>query len=146
MNNTVKSLGSGLVGALALNLLNETARRFVPNAPRLDVVGKRGLATAFQKAGATPPHGERLYWGALAGDILSNALYYGLVGTNRGKNAWQKGAVLGIASGLTTMVIPRLFGAGPAVGRKPQTKAMTVAWYVVGGLAAALAARALMKK
>ena len=146
MNNTAKSLGSGLMGALALNILNETARRFVPGAPRLDVVGKKGLATAFQKAGATPPQGENLYWGALVGDVVSNALYYGLVGTSKGKNAWQKGAILGLASGLTTLVVPRLFGAGDAVGRKPQTKAMTVAWYVAGGLVAALAIRALSKK
>ncbi len=146
MNNTAKSLGSGLLGALALNILNETARRFVPGAPRLDLVGQKGLATAFKKAGATPPQGENLYWGALAGDVVSNALYYGLVGTNGGKNAWQKGAVLGLASGLSTLVIPRLFGAGDAVNRKPRTQAMTVTWYLVGGLAAALAIRALSKK
>jgi hypothetical protein len=146
MNNTAKSLGSGLLGALALNILNETARRFVPGAPRLDIVGQKGLATAFQTAGATPPQGDNLYWGALVGDMVSNALYYGLVGTNGGKNAWQKGAVLGLASGLTTLMIPRLFGAGDAVNRKPRTQAMTVTWYVVGGLAAALAIRALSKK
>lgn len=146
MDNTVKSLGSGLFGALALNVINEVARQYIPGAPRLDIVGKKGLAKAFEKSGATPPQGENLYWGALVGDVVSNALYYSLVGTNKGKNAWQKGAILGLASGVSTLILPRFFGAGQAVNRKPQTQAMTVAWYVLGGLAAALAVRALSKR
>ncbi|WP_317172766.1 hypothetical protein [Hymenobacter sp. HDW8] len=81
----------------------------------------------------------------MAGDLLSNGLYYSLVGT--GKNAWQRGLVLGLAAGIGGVVLPGPMGLGEAPSnRTPQTKLMTVAWYLIGGLAAAGVARATRKR
>ena len=40
--DVLTSLGCGAVGAGVLTLLHESARHVVPDAPRVDVVGKAG--------------------------------------------------------------------------------------------------------
>ena len=51
----LKALGSGLVGACALTLIHETARRFVDDAPRMDVLGMRALSKAARAVDVDPP-------------------------------------------------------------------------------------------
>jgi len=69
------ALGSGLAGACALTAIHETARRVLPEAPRMDVLGMRAIARAFRAADAEEPPREQLRDLALAGDIISNSLY-----------------------------------------------------------------------
>ena len=38
------AIGAGLAGAVALTLVHETARRVIPHAPRVDVIGVRAIA------------------------------------------------------------------------------------------------------
>ena len=63
----LKALGSGLVGACALTLVHETARRFLDDAPRMDVLGMRALAKAAHAVDVSPP--VPLHEAALVGDI-----------------------------------------------------------------------------
>jgi hypothetical protein len=137
------ALGSGLAGALALTLLHETARRLRPeDAPRMDVLGMRALRKLLGYTDAPQPDADTLFNLTMAGDIVSNGLYYSLVGS--GKKAWRRGAVLGVAAGVGGVVLPGPLGLGEAPSaRTPQTKLMTVAWYLVGGLVAAGTARVL---
>ncbi|RYU83713.1 hypothetical protein [Hymenobacter persicinus] len=141
-DSLLQALGSGLAGALALTLLHETARRLRPeNAPRMDVLGMRALRKLLHQAEAPQPNDDTLFNLTMAGDVLSNGLYYSLVGS--GKKAWQRGAVLGLAAGVGGVVLPGPLGLGEAPSaRTPQTKLMTVAWYLVGGLVAAGTSRA----
>ncbi len=142
----LRSLAAGLTGALALTALHETARRLRPkDAPRMDVLGMRGLRKLLGKADAPQPDDHTLFDLTMAGDILSNALYYTLVGS--GKHAVRRGAVLGLAAGVGGVLLPGPMGLGEApTNRTPQTQAMTVAWYTVGGLVAGAVARALRKR
>ncbi len=131
------SLASGLAGALALTLLHESARRVVPRAPRMDVLGRRGLAKVFRAAGSAPPPRDELQAMALAGDVLSNSLTYALVGV--GAPAWApaRGLVLGALAGLGGVALPPVLGLGPGPDQQaPSTRVMTVAWYAIGGLVA----------
>jgi prepilin signal peptidase PulO-like enzyme (type II secretory pathway) len=133
-----KVLFSGLVGAVAVNLLNETARQFVQDAPRLDILGKRAIAYPLMEAGKEPPPNSQLYWIALGGDIITNSLYYSIVGFGDVKNAYRTGALLGLAAGVGAVVLPERIGLGEEMtARENSTKAMTVTWYLAGGLAAA---------
>jgi len=134
--SALQALGSGLAGALALTLLHETARRLRPaDAPRMDVLGMRGLRKLLRYADAPQPDDDTLFDLTMVGDVLSNGLYYSLVGS--GKKAWRRGALLGLAAGVGGVVLPGPLGLGEAPsGRTPQTKLMTVAWYLVGGLVA----------
>ena len=136
----LKALTSGLVGACGLTLVDETARRFVKDAPRMDVLGMRALARTMNAAGQTPPSDDKLHGAALAGDIISNSLYYSLVGVGQERGALLRGALLGAGAGLGAVVLPpRLNLGSDASARTAQTQLMTVAWYTIGGLAAAAA-------
>jgi hypothetical protein len=144
--SVLRALGNGLVGAVVLTAIHETVRHIIPKtAPRMDVLGMRGLRKLLGKANAPQPDHDTLFNLTMAGDILSNGLYYSLVGA--GKNAWQRGAVLGLAAGVGGVVLPGPMGLGEGPSnRTTETKLMTVAWYLLGGLAAAGAARATRKR
>lgn len=132
------SLGSGLAGAVALNLLHETVRQFVDEAPRVDILGERAIEKIAEKAGVEPPEGDALYAVTLGSDVISNALYYSLIGLAKPKNAVLTGAALGLAAGVGAVELPGPMGLGTAPSsRTPQTAAMTVGWYLVGGLVTA---------
>lgn len=133
-----KAIISGLVGAGVLSLLNESARQFIDDAPRLDVLGKRAIALPLLKAGQMPPSDDHLYWISMSGDILLNTLYYGLIALDDEENALRNGALLGLAMGAGTVFLPKKIGLGnDTSARNEKTALMTVAWYLAGGLAAA---------
>lgn len=133
----IKALVSGLAGAVLVTVIHETTRRLVPNAPRMDILGMRAIEKLMHKADTEPPADDKkLHTLALIGDVVSNSLYYSLVGT--GKNAWLKGSLLGAAAGIGGVILPGPLGLGKVPsGRTDQTKAMTVSLYLIGGLAAA---------
>jgi hypothetical protein len=130
------ALISGAAGALAVTAVHQLARRRVPNAPRMDVLGMRAIARGAHRMGRRPPTGRTLYRTTLAGDLLSNTAYYSVVALG-GQHAMRTGAALGIAAGLGALLLPPAMG----LGRPPHADAwanrlMTVAWYTLGGLAA----------
>ena len=138
----LKALGSGLVGACALTLIHEAARRFLDDAPRMDVLGMRAVAKTMRAVDVEPP--VALHEAALVGDLLSNSVYYSLVGAGSREDALRNGALLGLAAGLGAVVLPERLGLGrQPTEDSPQTQLMTVAWYLLGGLAAGAAYRAL---
>jgi hypothetical protein len=144
---TPRALASGMAGALVLTGLHEIARRTVPHAPRMDVIGERALAGTIRAAGGNPPRGRRLFRSTLAGEILSNTLYYSVVGAGVGSRVWRKGLVAGLTAGLGAVLLPPRLGLGRQPGEsRPLTPLLTVAWYTAGGLAAAMTARLLQGK
>lgn len=139
------SLASGVSGAVALTIVHETARRFIPNAPRMDVLGMRAIAKGMYKMNEQPPEEKKLFQYAILGDILSNSIYYSLIGT--GRKAWLRGATLGALAGIGGVLLPGPMGLGEEPSaRTPQTKAMTIALYLLGGLTAAALSRTLFEK
>ena len=140
------SLAAGFAGAVALTIVHETARRLRPHdAPRMDVLGERGLRKMLNLADLPQPSEGKAYTATMLGDILSNGLYYSAVGS--GKHSVQRGLALGVAAGIGGVVLPGPMGLGEAPSnRTPQTKAMTVAWYTVGGLVAGAVAQALRER
>ena len=134
-----KAAASGLIGACVLTLIHESARRFIPNAPRMDILGMRAIAKSLRSLDQEVPPADKLHDVTLGGDIISNSAYYSLVALARPEQALLLGALLGLAAGVGAVVLPEPMGLGEAPsGRTPETKAMTVGWYVAGGVAAAL--------
>jgi hypothetical protein len=111
----------------------------------MDVLGMRAIAKSLQRgAGQEPPPADELHTLALAGDIVANSLYYSLVGVGRPRGAVARGALLGLAAGVGAVLLPEPLGLGnEPSARTTETKAMTIGWYLAGGLAAALAYRLL---
>ncbi len=132
-------IGSGLVGATSVALLNYLAGRFLPGAPRLDILGLQLATAAFKKLGIQPPSGFPAKAIALLGSLASNSMFYGLVGWGRPKTAWIRGGALGLAMGLGVLTLPAAFGIGKReTGRTPTAKGGTLIWYILGGILAAL--------
>ncbi len=147
LNRPLRALTSGLVGACALNLLHESVRRFVPNAPRADILGMRAIAKGLLAADVEPPTGKPLHRAALVGDLISNTVYYGAVGFGKAKYAWASGTVLGVLAGAGAVALPGPMGLGEApTNRTTATQAMTVGWYLFGGLVTAATYRLLSNK
>jgi hypothetical protein len=142
----IRAAASGLIGACALTLIHESARQVIPSAPRMDILGKRAIAKSMRWLDREPPAEDRLHNITLAGDIISNSAYYSLIGLGKPEGALLRGAILGLAAGVGGVLLPEPLGLGNAPSaRTPQTKAMTVAWYLAGGIVAALTYRALSK-
>lgn len=136
---------TGFSGAAAVTLVHETMRKRIPNAPRMDLVGQRGLSRLLRTIGAPVPRGRRLHRSTLLGDLLANSAWYALVG--RARRPLLRGAVLGGLAGVGGVVLTPLLGLGRRpVRRTPETALMTTAWYLLGGLAAGATERALQRR
>ena len=136
-----RAYAAGIAGATALTAVHQAARFWFEDAPRMDVVGERGLARAVEAAGGTPPPEPALYRWTLAGDLLANSAYYSLVACGRKPHVWRRGTALGLAAGAAALALPRRVGLGdPPHSDRFANQLMTVAWYLIGGLAAAAVA------
>ncbi|GAA4329761.1 hypothetical protein GCM10023184_20580 [Flaviaesturariibacter amylovorans] len=139
-------MAGGLAGATLLTLVHETVRRAVPKAPRMDLLGMQALAKGLHKLGLNIPNPTRLFYYTMAGDLVSNALYYSLGGVNNRKIV-LRATLLGLAAGVGAILLPEKMGLNDAPSsRTTATKLMTVGLYLLGGLAAGIVQRAMQKK
>ncbi len=129
---------SGLVGATALTLVHQTMKKAMPGtAPHIDRFGRKIIARGMDKAGLPVPAKDNLQTMSLASDIVFNAASYSMIGLAR-RLPFLGGGVGGAIMGLGTLLLPNILGFGHRDrGTRPTTKAMTLAYYVIGGLAAA---------
>lgn len=143
----VKALIGGFAGAIALNLLHETVRRFDRQAPRVDLIGEEALSKGLKAVGFDPPQGDKLYAATLAGDILSNGMYYSAIGIGAPKFLWVRAAVIGLSAGIGALELPEPMGLDDTpVTRSGRTEVMTVSWYLFGALVTAAVLTAIKDK
>lgn len=134
----LKAILAGFAGAAALNILHETVRRFDADAPRVDLLGEEALTRSMNSLNLEAPTGDNLYAATLAGDIISNGIYYSAIGMAGSKNIYLKGAVAGLTAGLGAIKLPDQMGMDDKpVTKTDKTKVLTVAWYLIGGLVTA---------
>ncbi|WP_316795241.1 hypothetical protein [Pedobacter agri] len=142
----LKAILAGFAGAAALNILHETVRRFDNDAPRVDLVGEEALIRSMNSLDLEPPKGDNLYAATLAGDIISNGIYYSAIGMAGSKNIYLKGALAGLTAGLGAIKLPEKMGLDDKpVTKTDKTKVLTVAWYLIGGLVTAAVFNRLKK-
>lgn len=147
MNKQLTSAIGGLAGAAALTLLNKTTDKIDKSAPRMDLLGLNAVAKLVKGSGVKQVVSGTPMNAALAGDLFSNTLYYGLANGKTAKETFIRGSLLGAAAGLGAMLLAKPLGLDERAARASvKTKAMTVAWYVLGGLAAATVISLLDKK
>jgi len=132
----------GITGATVLTLLHESVRRVNKNAPRMDKMGMEAIAKTLESVNVAVAKEENLFKITMAGDIISNSLYYSLAGLGNEKQVIVRGALLGAAAGLGAVYLPKPLGLNEAPSnRTTETKLLTVAWYLTGGLVAGIAAK-----
>jgi hypothetical protein len=142
----LKNLIGGFAGAVALNILHEAVKRLDHDAPRIDLVGEEAIAKGMKVAGLEPPTGDSLFTAALAGDLISNALYYSTIGAGNKENLLLRGAAIGLGAGIGALTLTEPMGLSDApITKTDKTKALTVAWYVFGGVITGLTIKLLRK-
>lgn len=136
---------SGLCGALFLTAVHETLRVTLPQAPRMDRLGKEGLTKILSALNVSPPQDSSvLHTATLAGDILANTLYYSLIPMPPAHKLWTRSWALGLLAGSGALVLPRPLGLNPKhSNRAPKTQVLTVAYYLSGALVTALTFRTI---
>lgn len=143
----IKSTIGGLAGACTLTLLNESVKRLDKDAPRMDLLGMNAVARLMKGNSFLTQTVDKLLPVALAGDLVSNSLYYSMADAEGEKKTLIRGALLGLGAGLGAVVLPKSLGLNEdATTRTLKTKILTVTWYVVGGLVAAAAMNFMNKK
>lgn len=143
---TITGLVAGLVGAIALNVLHETLKRRLDNAPRIDQLGKEAIAKSTEKIANYRPSEKNLYAASLASDLVSNSVFYSLIPSNDSKVLWAKSILYGVGAGLGAVILPKKFGLNDqGVTKTTQTKGLTIAYYLFGALVTA-ASFSLLKK
>ena len=144
---TITNIAGGLAGAVALNILHESVRRIDHKSPRIDLVGEEALTKIIKSIGVEPPKGNKLYAATLAGDVVSNALYYSMIGVGKKNTLLLRGAAYGLAAGIGALALTKPMGLSDApITKTTETKVLTVAWYLFGGLVTAFAIKSLQKK
>jgi hypothetical protein len=133
-----------------LTVAHELVRKTKPDAPRLDILGMRGVSKVMSMFGYEPPSGATLRKYALVTDIVSNTLMYSGVGGRPGMSTWLKGINVGFMAGVGAVTVPDKVGLGKDTAlltrRNTRTAVTTVGLYVLGGLAAAAVAQIGRKK
>lgn len=151
--NIAKAIEGGLTGASTLTLLQEALHKIDHRAPR-PLLYKSGLIKKLKKSsGKKGAKANRLYI-QLAGELLTNAAYFGLTGLGKKKNAVLRGGVLGAAAGLGSAFLSnnkehdQKDENGVLVNQRNNVKdkLLTISLYTAGGLLAGLAIKKLNKK
>lgn len=143
----IKNLVAGLGGALALNLLHESLKRKDSNMPRVDLVGEEALQKGLEYFGTQINDEDTLYKATLASDILSNAMYYSMIGKGGVENVFPRALAIGLAAGVGAVTLPKPMGLDDEpVTKTTKTKALTVGYYVAGALVTAAIVKLLNSK
>ena len=141
----VHALVAGLAGAVTLTIAHQLLRKVSSDAPRMDLMGEEALEKIGDKTNVHIPQ-DKKYGIAMAGDIISNTLYYSLAAIRNNKSTTARGGLLGVAAGIGGVLLPKQLGLTNSYSdRNMKTRLMTVAIYSLGGLVAARVARALAK-
>jgi hypothetical protein len=107
----------------------------------MDVVAMRGLDRILP---GNYHHSRRLHRLALAGDLVANSLFYAAIPAPSRGATWWRAALFGTAAGVGALLLPQRIGLGtPPYSHDRANQFMTVAWYVVGAVAAAMTANML---
>jgi hypothetical protein len=137
----------GLAGACALTLINQVVSRIDKQAPRLDLLGMNAVAKFFKGPKFTSGIAQKLFPVSLAGDLVSNTLYFALAAGRNKDQTLVKGLLLGLGAGIGAVALPKPIGLDATpTNLSRRTQGMTVAWYIVGGLVAAAVINALEEK
>ena len=144
--NRLKKLLAGLAGAVALNVLHETMRKNSSEAPRVDLLGEEALQKTLVYFGGGIEDEQTLYNTTLAGDIVSNTLYYSLIAAGDRKYLWPKAIFLGLSAGIGAIKLPEPMGLNPEpVAETSKKQLLTVGYYLAGAIVTALVVKSFKK-
>jgi hypothetical protein len=110
------------------------------DAPRLDLLGMNAAAKLVKGSTLkTPAFAQKLFPAALAGDLVSNTLYFAMAQGETRSKTLIRGSLLGLGAGIgaATLAKPLGIDGGQPKAEPAKTNVMTIAYYILGGLVAA---------
>jgi len=141
-----RNILGGLAGAVVLNVVHQLAKKVDKDAPHIDKIGEEAVSKSIKTAGYHPPKGDKLFLSTLVSDLVANSVFYSLIGKSGKKNLLLRGLVFGAVAGIGALNVTKPIGLDDRpVNKTNKTKAMTIAWYVLGGVATAYALKLLNK-
>jgi hypothetical protein len=127
-------------------VVHQLAKKINKNAPHVDKIGEEAVSKSIKKMGYDPPKGDRLFLTTLVGDVIADSIYYSLIGKGKKENLLLRGVIFGGVAGLGALKLTKPMGLDDQpVNKTNKTKAMTIAWYIIGGLATVYALKLLEK-
>ncbi|HET7897732.1 MAG TPA: hypothetical protein VFL47_08680 [Flavisolibacter sp.] len=149
------AIEGGLAGATTLSLLGETLRK-IDDHSSADLFKGNNLVKTFKKAKTKKAAKARKLWIQLAGELLGSTAFLGFSSLGKKKNAALRGALLGTAAGLGSVMLDghdhphSLDDNRHTLLKKPAdpvlAKAVEVALFTVGGLIAGKMVQATGRK
>ncbi|WP_442591362.1 hypothetical protein ACSBL2_09050 [Pedobacter sp. AW31-3R] len=141
----ISNLFAGFASAVALNVLHESLKD-KKTTPRIDFLGEQALQKTVRYFGGNISDTDDLYKATLAGDIISNTIYYSWIASAKSQHLFTKAIAMGLLAGIGAVKLPEPLGLNPKpVAKTDGIKAMTVGYYVFGALITAVVASALKK-
>lgn len=132
---TARNLLAGLGGAIALNLLHEALKKTGKDMPRIDKLGEEAVQKGLATIGQHIDNKDNLYAATLGADVLSNAMYFSLIGAGNPKHIWPKAITMGLAAGTGAVALAGPMGLNPdPVAKSKKTEALTAGYYLFGAL------------
>ncbi|HVK97453.1 MAG TPA: hypothetical protein VM368_06530 [Flavisolibacter sp.] len=135
----IHSLVGGLAGATVLTIVHEVTKKIDPDAPRLDLLGMQGITKGLKFFHIPIPQRDKLFKITMAGDIISNGIYYSMAGVSSAKNVVYRSSLMGFMAGIGALSLPKHLGLREAPDKRtPKTAVLTVVLYTIGGMAAGI--------
>ena len=129
---------AGLGGAIALNILHESLKKKGSDMPRVDLLGEEALQKTLQHFDAEIEDKDNLYAATLAGDLISNTMYYSMIGNGGRDYLFTRAIAYGLAAGVGAVTLPGPLGLDDEpVAHSNKTRALTVGYYLAGALVTA---------
>jgi len=139
------AIEGGITGATTLTLLQQALHKMDPKAPRAKLITSPEIIKRIKKQSKKKGRLSTKLYINLAGDLLSNAAYFGLTALGKKKNAVLRGGVLGAAAGLGSAFLNESESDDPGVNNL-RKKIFTIALYTAGGMLAGAAIKKLNKR
>ncbi|WP_164112313.1 MULTISPECIES: hypothetical protein [Sphingobacterium] len=147
MNANTQNLIAGAIGAIVLNAIHGLAKKTIKNAPKIDEVGKEGVTKAIRSVGLTLPSEQVIENTTTTFNLVTNTLSYRMIGEYKSKNLLLAGALHGLTVGLGTLSLSKKLNLDERpVTKTFLTECLTVTWYVLGGMATAMALKVIRSK
>ena len=126
-----KRVVAGFGGAIALSALHKYVKRHFDEVAEFSEIGEQVIDKSLDAVNLQVKDHDKLYNATVAGDILTNGIYYALT-------PFKMSTLVGALGGWGAMALPKQLGLdNQPIAGTDKKKMITVGYYVFGAVIAA---------